>query len=353
MPNRPFPPPIVARLATFLVSLVLALAATEWATRRWIETPATAVLSLRFGVVHRPHVRLVFSTEGWSEQVTNAYGFVDQEVRAQRPRIRALLLGDSFSEGLETAQRLRLDQVAERADPGLEVINTGGPRKFMAHYAAFLPEFQKEFSPDVVVVQVDDGDVPDLADPQMLVEVREQVAGRSKFPLADAPPPRMWLGRLRELLRQSGMLRRVYAHLDLLSIQERARFLRKFGLIPPEPADAQRSIPERARIEADSLLDAIIAVNPRVVLLYVPHLGYFARPPVHAEPASRAFWHALAERHDVLLVDPTDAMLADYERTGQPLHGFSNSTIGAGHINARGHAVIGRLMAQAIETVAR
>jgi hypothetical protein len=55
----------------------------------------------------------------------------------------------------------------------------------------------------------------------------------------------------------------------------------------------------------------------------------------------------------VTLVDPIDRFKAEFARTGQPLHGFSNSVLGSGHINAAGHRMLGEELARAVAEAMR
>lgn len=343
--KRPPFPALASRAlwaARFLLSVALLLVALDWATARWLVTPSTAIFSPRFGNIQLPHVRAVQSQEGWSEQWTNSYGFFDRDLLPVRPRVRAVLLGDSFAEGLQLAQSMNMSAVAERADPGLEVINTAGSGRFPAHYAAFLGNYLREFKPDVVVIQVNDGDVNELGDPVRLAEVRRELSGRVK------PPSAGWL---HQLLKRSALVKFSSIRLTLLVERERARLTRKITgrALLSDIDDTAGPIPPGAQAVGDSVFDVIQRAGPPVVIVYVPHILYFGSPPRVAYPIRRAFWRDLAKRHRLALVDPTDEMLADYSRTGQPMHGFSNTTIGVGHINERGHELIGRMIARAIE----
>jgi len=335
----------VAWLARLALSLAALAGLAEWVTLNWLETSNLSVFSRQLGSVHLPHTRTVQSQEGWSEHWTNSDSLFGPELLPIRPRVRAVLLGDSFAEGLQVAQSQNMSAVAERADPGLEVINGAAAGGFPAHYAAFLPGYEQAFSPDVVVIQVNDGDVNEMGDPTRLADVRRE--------LAAGPAPRR--GALRQIIGRSGLIRLSRMRIELLIQRERARLTRKFtgGPLTSDIDDTAGPIPAGATAEADSLFDVITAEAPRIVLVYVPHIFYYASPPAAAYPIRRAFWNELAERHRIPLVDPTDEMLAEYRRTGQPLHGFANTTIATGHINWRAHDIIGRMMARAIEEALR
>jgi hypothetical protein len=89
-------------------------------------------------------------------------------------------------------------------------------------------------------------------------------------------------------------------------------------------------------------------VNPHLILVYVPHFFYFDAVPHVAYPMREAWYHALAAQRGIVLVDPVDRMLAEFRRTGEPMHGFLDTRPAEGHLNARGHRIIGELLAAAI-----
>lgn len=327
------------------LSLAALLAVAEWATSSWLATSGHATFSPQLGGIVEPHTRTVQSQEGWSDQWTNSFGLFDHELLAIRPRVRAVLLGDSFAEGLQVAQSEKMSAAAERADPGIEVINGAFAGRFPAHYASLLPGYVRVFKPDVVVIQVNDGDVNEMSDPAGLARVRRETAGI-------APPEP---SALRKFFRRSALAQLTRMRFELLVERERARLARKFvghGLAS-DVDDTAGPIPAGAQAEADSLFDVMQQAAPRIVIVYVPHIHYYASPPQVAYPVRRAFWLDLAARHHLTIVDPTDAMLTDYARTGEPMHGFSNTTIATGHINARGHRIVGEMMARAIEETLR
>ena len=53
------------------------------------------------------------------------------------------------------------------------------------------------------------------------------------------------------------------------------------------------------------------------------------------------------------MVDVTPALCARFAETHQPLHGFWNTVPGTGHLNAEGHAVVARQLADALGAAPR
>ena len=333
-------------VASALAALVAALFVMDWAIGRWLETPARgARFDPRFGVVEQPHVRVVQSMEGWGSLTTNALGFFDDELRTPRPKLRALLQGDSYAEALQMSHDENFSTVAERACPGVEVVNTAHSGRFLAHYAAYLRGTWDAVQPDVLVIQVNDTDVGELGEPELLSNVWNELAGHPPF--WGAAPSHSPVGRLRELLARSALLKLTFVRINLLTRFERERFARKFASKETAALD-DRPVKPRAIVVADSLMELIERIAPRPIIVYIPNLDYQSSPPAPFSPPRRAFWLDLARRHGATIVDPTDSLIALYRHDGQFLHGFANTRIGNGHLNARGHAVVGRMLGRAL-----
>jgi hypothetical protein len=112
-------------------------------------------------------------------------------------------------------------------------------------------------------------------------------------------------------------------------------------------------VPSPVVQQADSLVGVVQAVNPRLVMLYIPVLTHHAGGLAEVRyPGRRALWSGIAARRGITWVDPSDSLVAEFARTGEPLQGFPNARPADGHTNARGHAVLGRMVARAIATEA-
>jgi lysophospholipase L1-like esterase len=162
------------------------------------------------------------------------------------------------------------------------------------------------------------------------------------------------LARLHGAVRgRSALVAATMYRLQLLAAEWRAH--------PPRPFRRARAAPARKDPAADprlpALMDAlhrrIAARTPRLVYLYIPSVDYFGPRAEYGEPRVAAFYHAFAARNHVTLVDVFEPFCAEFARTGQPLHGFPNSVMGTGHLNAAGHRAAGERLARAIAEVMR
>jgi len=335
------------RLLPALAVLLLALLAGEWAARRWLQMPRSARLDSRFGWVQGPGARFVQSAEGWGEFRADADGFLDRPLPPPGEGVRAVLLGDSFGQGLQVRDRERFSEVAELLMPGLHVLNTAAAGRSAYHHALLAKRLQDAFAPDVVLVQLDDGELTDIendADREFaLAEFRGGEGDGSRGAGAKE-------GIVRAVLQRSALLSYLRTRIERLTRQERQRLSLKLSGRKPDRRDLV-ALPPTPRAEAliDSLIAEVQSVNPHVVLVYVPNVNYFDSPPRVSYPLRRAWYHELAQRRGLPLVDASDAFLESFRATGEPLHGFTNAQPGVGHVNARGHA----LMANELVTVLR
>ena len=157
------------------------------------------------------------------------------------------------------------------------------------------------------------------------------------------------------MLRSSALVTALWQRAKLVGTEWR--------LHPPRPFRAPaRGRPARSADELDdprlaAMLDSLhrrlAADSPRLIYLYLPIVDYYGPKPVYGDPRGAAVWRAFAERNHATLVDMFEPFAAEFERTGQPLHGFPNSVVGTGHINAAGHRVTGERLARAIAEAMR
>ena len=336
------------QLFAVLVLLVFALAG-EVLAGQWLTRPQSVTFDTRFGFTMRPGARLVQSREGWGTYRANSYGFADDEFVPPPGSTAGVLLGDSFGQGFQVRYGQRFSEVVEREVPGVSLLNASAAGRSQIHYALFAPRFEAAFHPRFFVMQVNDADLSELEGAAAWRTALDEFHGTgAAASLASGQRERAgWSPRA--LLRRSSLLHLLFTRTSDLFSQERTRLTRKLTGVKADLRDVVAApVTPRTAALADSLTGVVQAVNPNLILLYIPHIAYFSAPPHVAYPERRAFYHALAARRGVPLVDPTDAMLESYAHDHEPLHGFLDTKPGEGHLNARGHAVVGRLLAAEI-----
>ena len=324
-------------------------------TQLWLVGPTTSFPDPRYRWIYPPHARVVHSIEGWSVRHTNSMGLLDDELRVPRARVRAVLLGDSFAEALQVSQDVDFESVAERRVPGLEVVNVGCSGRSPGEYADWLEEYGPRLAPDIVIVQLNDWDLSEVVSNSNLARQAAVASGVAE-PAVVAERVG-WLKRLwQQLQRSSALVTLARQRIKSLVDDERTQLARRLHGTPATAAgSAVPTCVADPRLPGlmDTLHRRIAAHAPRLIYLYVPSVDYF-RPRVgYGEPQVAAFYHAFAARNRVTLVDTFDELRAEFARTGQPLHGFQNSVMGSGHLNAAGHRVVGERLARAIAEALR
>jgi hypothetical protein len=234
----------------------------------------------------------------------------------------------------------------------VDILNVARSGQSPLEYAAYLPAFLATFHPRLVVLQVNDGDVAELV-----------AAGRR----GEEPGAALEAFRSRDRMRgNQGLLKRwgkglaersalanlVLYRSVLLAGKEERRLRDKLG---PAVAQASEATGPEDPVgpAAMEFMDGLLAEMRReadipLVVLYIPNLVYTSDGCRNKWPHRRAFWREFATRSGIPFVDCTDALREVYDTTGQPAHGFQNSIMGTGHINARGHGAVARLLAPVI-----
>jgi hypothetical protein len=337
------------------LSTVLVLAAGEVTTRLWIASPSSMVPDARYGSTYLPHARVVHSTEGWSASRTNSLGLIDDELRVPRPPVRAILLGDSFVEAKQVARRDDFAHVAERRLAGLEVVSVGCSGRSPNEYANWLEDHGPQLAPDIVVVQLNDWDLADvLAHPGSTgrAAANDVVTEPTTAAGHAGSLKRLW----QRLQHDSALVALAWGRLKPLAQDAVARLSdRLHGTVTTATnADPPTRVADpRAPALMDALHHRFAGHTPRLIYLYIPSMDYFGPHADYGEPRVAAFYHAFAARNRVTVVDPLQELRAEFARTGRPLHGFSNSVLGTGHLNVDGHRVVGERLARAIAEAMR
>jgi hypothetical protein len=347
--------PVIAqrRLHPVLVAVlgaILVLVAGELVVRRWIVSPAATMPDPRYSTVYRPNASVVHSSEGWSSTRTNSMGLLDDELRVPRAPVRALLFGDSYTAALQVSRRDNYQSVAERKMPGLELVNVGGAGHGPLAYANWLDDHGARLAPDLVVVQVEAGDLVSLTQPAVLA----RLSGRQpeEKPAAVSPLKARW-HELRLALNRSALVTAGFQRLQLLDIQRRTHPPTPFRRARPAAPAGDPYADPRLPAALDTLHRRLAAGSPRILYLYLPLMDYFGDRTVRADARAAAVWHDFAARNHVTLLDMFEPLRAEFERTGRPPQGFANSVLGTGHLNRAGHRVVGGELARAITEAMR
>jgi hypothetical protein len=155
------------RAALVLGALVLLLLILEGGIRVYsaVWFPRMMQLDDELGWRHTPNARRVFVNElGEAAEVRqNAYGHRGRTFPlAKSPgKLRVLVLGDSFTEGVQVGEDDLFTALLERGDPRLEVLNAGVAGYGTVQEYLYLARDGLAHNPDVVLLLIFENDLTD------------------------------------------------------------------------------------------------------------------------------------------------------------------------------------------------
>jgi len=340
-------------IATFVVTVALALSAFEFVLRTWLVSPRYKVVDSELGLLNRPNARVVWSEEGWGSHRTNSLGLISPPLRDDAD-VRVLLLGNSYTESLNVSREESFAGVAESTLRGHELVNAAHSGWSMVHELALLRRLAPVLRPDVVVAQFSSASLFD----RTAVHLREDDSGG--WTVIASPEDLSATRRLKDatdpLAESSALFTMVLRNSNTLRRGQAERLAHKFGAAPPQTVqdvNAAKLIEPREAIATEWLLREMAELAPHIVVLVIPSVTYAADGCERPAAVRNAMIHRVAATVGVTIVDPTAAFCESYLRTRQPLHGFHNSVMGEGHLNARGHQVLAVHLADAIANLRR
>ncbi len=310
----------------------------------------------RYGYRMRSNLEFVFASpyHGYEARVrTNARGLRDDDFGLPKPRglFRVLLLGDSFTAGLEVDKDDTFEAVCERAlavDGPVEVINAGVRGYNLDNILGFFAHEGRTYEPDLVLYLFAENDLTNVE------AFRPEAGDVSRgFTLHG------FLGRIAtyshltyrlEILRATWQLRR---QRDQPATAERVRVSTGLMLLlqPRDAAEPAYALTAARICRLDSLCRA---AGSAFVLAGAPHRE-------EIDPETQVWWRNTlldGERADfdslrrylawagstcgLTVLDP----VPDFRRRRPDVQSFWFHQ--DGHLNARGHRLLGELMAARI-----
>lgn len=287
----------------------------------------------RYGQVMAADKWVVQSREGFARERTNELGNLDASMPADPPANGILVIGDSLTEARQVS---RAERYTEQLGTllGRRVYNVGHSGWSPLNAIAYLDAEKQKFRPALTVVQISGNDFDDMINRKRRVHVLERTGTFSI-----GVPSRGERGFSRHLERSAFAL---------------LAFDRATAIIAGGGNEAAGSSCETLAPLATRALPWMLGELKRaagnLALLYLPVLDYH-HGCIDRCASSRALYITAAAAANIQLVDATDAICREFAATHQPLHGFWNTVPGEGHVNAEGHAVLAKLLAERIGTL--
>ena len=342
-----------------LIALLLILAGGEIFVRLFVNGPSPQTYDPEIGYSYIPHGELFQTKEGRARVRFNELGLNDAEVGPRDARCRVLVVGDSYTTALQVPSDKNFGSVAERLDPGLDIVNGGRDGLFLGDAHKVIRRLVPLVKPDFVVYVISEGDVNDdtqlpgfrvNVDPSTgkIVDAVMQVEGKETF--------KEIFGAL---LNESALMTRLSAQLQPSAATAAEMFasLQHWSAGSTGAATVASSAPARPATE-DILAFVFhrLAASAPTAILYINVLRYQPDHRASVAPRSQAaevVARAAADRASLKMLDTAPYLIESVIQKGQPPFGFDNGLLPGGHLNPQGHEAVARALVDLVHEMQR
>ncbi len=344
---------VFAYVVPMHIWVLLALAGMESILRVTVYSePFVAVRTNWFGTVFPGGSFYLWAKEGFA--VTRFDGLPWEIQTPFRGGESIFVLGDSFTESLQVPDRQKYPSVAEtilrRDGYPMDIRNLGHSGMAMADYVTNVERYRALVQPRMIVVQLGDSDFVESFD-----------AVRFNYFVARD-------GKIVDLVHKAPM-EGAYQESELLSVNLGLMLWGQYGKsraeqmwasapprstgVAPLPAVAATAPPTFEPDLATQQMELLLAAarGARLVLILSPHAPFVSGDRIEMEDKGHEALRAFLARSypQLTVVDPLPEFRRLAMKWALPMGFFNSPTPGWGHLNRRGHEVIGRLLARAIE----
>ena len=298
---------------------------------------------------------------GWNVRWKEGYSrltFSDEGYRLPLPpkgrKHNVLVMGDSFTQAAQVSDEetfvMQTQRNLDEQGGDAAVWNAGSSGLSPSAYIGVAPQYREMLNPDTTVIQLNTLDfredridksrvywVEDTGDDFKLQKNKDNATGAlGPKKLQKIPGFVPAFG----LLRKSSLFQTVLANASKGPEAPKGKQVKKGVKVSDE------------QVVARYVRWAVTEMNkayPGLVLVYVPTIDYYdltAKPPSDEPGLER-----VCQEMGVPLINLRSSYIDHYRRTGEVPHGFSNTTPGAGHINALGHRILGAELAAKLRQV--
>ncbi|MCA9542804.1 MAG: hypothetical protein KC613_00390 [Myxococcales bacterium] len=302
----------------------------EAVARQWLTSPSAQMGDAELGWTWRPGATVANHKEGRARLHINARGLVDDELTPKGDRRRVIGLGNSFLEALQVDHAAQYPTLLEAAlarpgQPGLDYVNAGRSAMGPPHYPLVSARLL-DLQPDLWIVHLGEGDVLHLLGAQIQ-------GGQVRPPPVAAD---RWKARVAPIIDRSALATYLMRRFKPLI----TRWLAPAGPAEPPLDDTTPQAAEVA-VQRLTLILRELGDTAPVWVVHTPTLRYgVAGATEDLAPHEGRIYRAAAQAASARYVSAGPALVASYQRTGQPPVGFQNHTVGAGHLNAQGHQAV-------------
>lgn len=275
--------------------------------------------------------------EGFGESHRDRRGIrLSPHACAHCPQI--LVIGDSYTDAFQVNDDEAYTAVAESMLAGskpVRLLNAGAAGSSPADYLVQAASYLRRFQPAWVVIELNADDLgPDAFHPD---QVHFRQDGNHLTPVVPAPYAYGRITRTLGFVREhSALINYAITRLDIARNGRKGPPWFRAGFRPPA---VRSETPWTYPLEQElSLLRS--AYKGRVTFLFLPLFNV----PIEDEEVRFERYCATAHMSCVNF----RASFDEFRRNGTAPYGFPNSRFGGGHLNADGHVVVARLLADEI-----
>jgi hypothetical protein len=266
--------------------------------------------------------------------------------------LHVIVLGDSFTEGLQVPDDQKYASVAEitlRQDGYvIDVHNLGNSGASMADYVSLMNAYQQLYHPGIIVVQLEPDDF-----------IESFYQGRTNYFIAEN-------SKIVDLVQQNA-LTGDYMILSKHNLASPLLMLQEYGIQRSGQWEAQgkaqanvsnaNTAPETFNIDlAKQQMDLLIEASNGIPIILVPfpHAPYISGDQIIMDdPKQESLKEFLSSYSpQITLADPLPEF-QELVSSGNylPMGFFNSTTPGRGHLNRQGNDILGKLLAKTIEEV--
>lgn len=269
------------------------------------------------------------STEGFAHGKTDTDGYNNSEVR---PQIDMLLMGSSQTEGLyvdgnENVSYV-LNETCEENDKDFYAYNIGMSSHMFTRNVSNLPAALQKYDPKYVAIEVDRVNI---------AEVDWESIKKNSFSELKGFEQNEWKYYIQKnpYIKLSYLQLKNYMQKDIVDVQ-----------IYEGDCDTE---------SLDAILDYVNEVakeyDCKVILYYLPTLYLDEQGNVISNTSEELLdtFSGRCDAYGVKFVDMTAPYFSLYETEKKLPTGFSNTTVGYGHINRDGHRLLAEALYEVIE----
>lgn len=267
------------------------------------------------------------ATEGFAFGMTNNEGLLNAEDFTENSKIDILLMGSSHMEAYNVQQKNSVAGVLNDTLGDKNVYNIGvSGHNFLTCCANFESALDFYSPSDYVIIETSQLDFS--------AEKLQSVIDGTLPEISDHS------GGILSLLSRNQFLRQAYTQLK--SFVGNGNTDPDLSAESADENDVQEDTSEELSSVISNLAQTASQHDTKLIIFYHPSTGInsdgsLLLPDDHFY---RNLFKEICEENGVIFLDMTERFQTEYDTDHVLPHGFSNSSVGSGHLNADGHAMI-------------